>query len=536
MTKTGTFARRALPALAVAVAVAWSADCGPAAAADAKTNRPNVMLILDSSRSMWGQIDEINKVVSTRNAIGKVADRYAGRLNFGLLAYGHRQSSGCDDLEVVLPLGAHPAKTIAKTVSGIKPKGSTPIASSLTKAAEAAQAAKRSARLVLISDGLDNCKGDPCATAATLKRQSKDLAIHVIAFDRKDREKLKALSCIADKSGGTFASATNESELLDALDRSLKAMLAPPPPTPKPSRRVPLQAITEVSTQPSGDPAVTGTGPEPAGAQKTAAATQPKKPAPPKKPVPVTLTALLTEAGPKIETGLVWRIFKAQPTRSGRHELVSTHRDATPTAALLPGDYLVNAAYGLSNLTRKIEVRSGSSLEESFTLNAGGVRLGAVFANGDPISPNSVRYDIYADEADQFGNREKVMSDAKPGLIIRLNAGTYHIVSVYGDANAVVRADVTVEPGRLTEATINHSAAKVTFKLVLQPGGEALANTRWTILTPSGDVVKESAGALPTHILAAGKYTVQARHDGKNYPRDFKLDPGEVKQVEVVIR
>ena len=128
------------------------------------------------------------------------------------------------------------------------------------------------------------------------------------------------------------------------------------------------------------------------------------------------------------------------------------------------------------------------------------------------------------------------MADAKPGLIIRLNAGAYHIVSVYGDANAKVRADVTVEPGRLTEATINHTAAKVTFKLVLQPGGEALADTTWSILTPGGDVVKESAGALPTHILAAGSYTVLARYNGKNYTRDFALEAGDVKQVEVVIR
>ena len=147
-----------------------------------------------------------------------------------------------------------------------------------------------------------------------------------------------------------------------------------------------------------------------------------------------------------------------------------------------------------------------------------------------------MRYDIFADEADQFGNRQKVIGDAKPGLIIRLNAGTYHIVSVYGDANAVVRADVTVEPGKLTEATVNHTAARVTFKLVLQPGGEALANTHWNILTPDGDVVKESVGALPTHVLAAGRYTVLARFKDKNYTRDFTIASGDIKQIEVVIR
>ncbi len=76
--------------------------------------------------------------------------------------------------------------------------------------------------------------------------------------------------------------------------------------------------------------------------------------------------------------------------------------------------------------------------------------------------------------------------------MIRLNAGAYHIVSTYGDANATVRADVTVEPGKITEATVKHAAAPVTFKLVQAAGGEALADTKWSILTTTGDVVKES--------------------------------------------
>jgi hypothetical protein len=252
------------------------------------------------------------------------------------------------------------------------------------------------------------------------------------------------------------------------------------------------------------------------------------------KPTPVSLSASLVEGGEKLQNGLVWRIFEPKPTKSGKYTLVDSYRNAEPTAALAPGEYLVNAAYGLAHLTKKIQIKPGESFQETFILNAGGLRLGATLTNGESIPPNSIRYDIFAGEADQFGNRKKILGDAKPGLIIRLNAGAYHVVSVYGDANAVVRADVAVEPGRLTEATINHSAARVTFKLVLQPGGEALADTQWNVLTPGGDVVKESAGALPTHILAAGTYSVLARHQGKNYTRDFEVAPGDVTQIEVV--
>ena len=53
--------------------------------------------------------------------------------------------------------------------------------------------------------------------------------------------------------------------------------------------------------------------------------------------------------------------------------------------------------------------------------------------------------------------------EVPPGLLahelVRLNAGIYRIVSTYGDANATVEADVTVEAGKLSEASVTHSAA-----------------------------------------------------------------------------
>ena len=48
--------------------------------------------------------------------------------------------------------------------------------------------------------------------------------------------------------------------------------------------------------------------------------------------------------------------------------------------------------------------------------------------------------------------------------------------------------------------------------------------------------MNESAGALPSHILAAGNYSVLARYQGKNFTREFMVEPGETKQIEVVIQ
>ncbi|HBH41370.1 MAG TPA: hypothetical protein DDW26_05605 [Rhizobiales bacterium] len=303
--------------------------------------------------------------------------------------------------------------------------------------------------------------------------------------------------------------------------------IAPPPLTaPPPGQTVLLARPGPAQTAPPAGEGVTLAQP---GAFPKSAAPQIQL------PVPVTFKALITEAGPKLQSGLTWRVYADKASPDGNRKLLSTHHEAMPTAALLPGDYLVNAAYGLSNLTKKIKVESGRSLEETFVLNTGGLKLAAVLGNGEPLPEGSVRFDIQSDEEDQFGNRHTILGNAKPGVIIRLNAGAYHIASLYGDANATVRADVTVEPGKITEATVKQTGAKTTFKLVQTLGGEALADTKWTILTSAGDVVKENAGALPTHILAAGSYAVVADHNGLSYTRKFSIEQGEPKQIEVVV-
>ena len=74
------------------------------------------------------------------------------------------------------------------------------------------------------------------------------------------------------------------------------------------------------------------------------------------------------------------------------------------------------------------------------------------------------------------------------GDVVLLPEGTYYIVSNYGEGNSVVRSDVHVDAAKLTDVVVTHRAAVITLKLVNNSGGEALANTQWTVLTPGGDV------------------------------------------------
>ncbi len=249
----------------------------------------------------------------------------------------------------------------------------------------------------------------------------------------------------------------------------------------------------------------------------------------------VNLLARLTEDGQRLTRDVTWRIYTDPKRGSGKPQLLTKRQSPSPTLQLDPGTYLVNVAYGRSYLTKRITVGTGARKQETFILNAGGLRLTA-YAGEQKVPDTTVNFDIYLAETDQSGQRRQIMTKARPGVIIRLNAGIYFLRSTYGGANAHVEAEVSVEAGKLTEVAIAHAAARVTLGLVTRPGGEALPETQWTIATPEGKVVTRSVGALPTHILAPGTYKVTALNDGRKFEQEFKVEDNQLARVEVLVQ
>jgi hypothetical protein len=188
-------------------------------------------------------------------------------------------------------------------------------------------------------------------------------------------------------------------------------------------------------------------------------------------------------------------------------------------------------------VTKRLNVpASGNVPAELLVLDAGGIVLNAVSGEDHRVPAAKLKFSIYSSEVREDGERPLVMADVKPNTIVRLNAGNYHIVSEYGDVNASVRADVQVEAGKLTEATLQHHAAQVSFKLVSQHGGEAVADTAWSVLTAGGDVVAESVSAFTSMVLTEGDYTVVARNKEKIYQKDFNVQTGRDVDVEVLMK
>jgi hypothetical protein len=247
----------------------------------------------------------------------------------------------------------------------------------------------------------------------------------------------------------------------------------------------------------------------------------------------LTLAAKLTEASGDIGRGLIWRVFRPEPGPDGKLPLVASAQGGTSMFQLEPGSYLVHASFGRAGATKRITV-GREAKHESLVLDAGGLKLDAVLAGGVRIPPEKLRFSIYEAEPGADGDRALIIPDVSPNSIVRLNAGVYHVVSTYGSVNAVIRSDIRVEAGKLTDATVEHRAAELTLKLVRDEGGEAIADTSWSVLTGSGDPVRESVGAFASMVLAEGEYTIVAKNRDRIYQRDFTVVGGHNQDVEVL--
>lgn len=250
-------------------------------------------------------------------------------------------------------------------------------------------------------------------------------------------------------------------------------------------------------------------------------------------PQPVTLTAMITDGGPAIGEGLVWRIFSTRTDSAGQLELAAKSDSAMAQVELSPGNYVVHVAYGRAQASDTITVAEGQNAK-SMVLEAGGLRLNAAVTGDVPIPINLLRFDVFTAGGSE-ADRVLVAQGLGANDIVTVNAGTYHIVSYFGDVNAIVRADLRVEPGQLTDATLYHRAAQASFKLVSEPGGEAIADVDWTVKTQDGaSTVYTNTGAFPSTVLQEGDYIVFAKRGETVFNRAFEILPGQPKEVEVL--
>jgi Ca-activated chloride channel family protein len=182
-----------------------------------------LVLVLDASGSMWGKVGPEAKIVAAKRVLGEMVQGLPEGSTVGLVAYGHRRESDCEDVETLLPPGPLDKAKTKALVDKLQPKGKTPITRSLEAAFAALEGRPGPATVVLLSDGLETCGGDPCAAVRAARQKRGDLLFHVIGFDVV-KEDVSSLECAAQAGGGRYLGAKDGAGLAAAL----AAATAPP--------------------------------------------------------------------------------------------------------------------------------------------------------------------------------------------------------------------------------------------------------------------------------------------------------------------
>ncbi len=205
----------------------------PVTPAQSGSGDAGILLILDCSGSMWGRVEGKAKIAIAKQVTQELIKEVPDNVQLGLMVYGHRKKGDCKDIQMIGQLGAS-KDDLAGAVKQLNAKGKTPIADSLSKAGEILATREGDTTLVLVSDGLETCGGDPCKVAGDLKSKGLKVVIHVVGFDVTQKEAAQ-LKCIAAAGGGQYFQANNLAELKAALGKIKTAVVEekPLPPAPK---------------------------------------------------------------------------------------------------------------------------------------------------------------------------------------------------------------------------------------------------------------------------------------------------------------
>ena len=191
---------------------------------------PAVLLVLDASGSM-NSIDDSGRSLlegAQDSLVALVEALPEGGIDVGLRVYGHRTSNddpvrGCQDSELVVPVGPLDRSAMIGAIRGVRASGYTPIGLSLEQAAEDL-AGRDAATVILVSDGEDTCAPpDPCDVAAGLAEAG--VTVNTVGFYLDAGSLARGqLQCIADATGGTYRDVEEAGDLAGVVGVFMQAV------------------------------------------------------------------------------------------------------------------------------------------------------------------------------------------------------------------------------------------------------------------------------------------------------------------------
>jgi Ca-activated chloride channel family protein len=459
----------------------------------------SVVVVLDASSSMLGAMGKSTKMKVARQVTHDLVKDWDPQLSVGLTAYGHRQAKSCEDIEAVVPLGPLDRKAFNAAIDRLKPKGKTPLASAIRNAAQQLGYAHSKATVIVITDGIENCGGDPCAVAAELKQKGIDFTAHVVGLGAISAQESKQLACIAEKTGGQYRGAKDAPALKAALGGLVqqveeKGGLRPP------TVGTAGATLRELPEQTSGN---------------------------------LKIVAVRTPGGVPIKS--VWRIRN----EDGSDVLASVDQTTSATFGLAPGKYRLvaeasNAEDGNVKVDLHFEVGTGKQHVLELAYNSGKASFTSFeFENGPPV-PSIFRIQRPG-STDRAGS-----ADYRTKPDFELFAGTYEVRVELGNAKVTRAFEVT--PGGETSTNIALNIGRLTLRAVATPGGEALKDCHWSLFAaqPDGSLGERAGGEdymrNPEFILAAGEYVARVQIDGgRKGELRVSVKPGSKLSEEIVV-
>jgi von Willebrand factor type A domain len=211
---------------AAPIALALAGASVPAVPALAETSR-SVVVVLDASGSMNERLPEgRTRIEAAKAAVADVLGSLAPDIRLGLRVYGHQSApdkKNCEDSELVAGFApvAEGRQAILDKVAGLKARGYTPITLSLQRAAEdIAKEPSAERTVVLVSDGRETCRADPCVAAKALAAADAKLVIHAIGLG-VDAATRGQLQCIANAARGSYFDARSGPDLAATIGKAV---------------------------------------------------------------------------------------------------------------------------------------------------------------------------------------------------------------------------------------------------------------------------------------------------------------------------
>ncbi len=179
--------------------------------------RSRILFIFDASNSMSGQWEGAIKIDIAREILMDMVDslEQMDNVEMALRIYGHQSPvppQDCNDTKLEVPFGPNNASRIRQKLRLINPKGTTPIAHSLELAPDDFPPCSNCRNIiVLITDGVEACEGDPCEVSTRLQRRGIILRPFVIGIG-DDPGFRQTFNCI-----GEYFDAPSKKEFREAL-------------------------------------------------------------------------------------------------------------------------------------------------------------------------------------------------------------------------------------------------------------------------------------------------------------------------------